>query len=416
MADLIKSKQLREARAKLVSDANALIPINPKELTAELRTKINTMHTDADAMKADIDLCERAEALETEMRATVVPPRAAPGEIEAVTPAEEEKRAHNAAFGAFLRNEADIPQKYFRTLGGKEKRTTSAGLNITTGSQGAFLVPQGFVYDIEVALKLWGGMRQVASQFNTSTGNPLPWPTSNDTGNVGELIAENTSVTTNTMPTIGHLTFNAFKYSTKLVNISLELLQDSAFDLDSYIKAAFVRRLGAITNAHFTTGSGTGQPNGIVTSVVAAPNTVTAAAASAIAFNDLINLEHSVDPEYRKGAKFMFADATLKQLRLLKDSLGRPLWAPGMVVGAPDTINGYAYQINQDMPGMLTTNTSIVFGALDKYKIRNVQEMIVQRLTERYAEFGQIAYIGFARFDGNLLDAGTKPVGGLTHP
>jgi HK97 family phage major capsid protein len=418
MSDLIRSKQLREARGKLIMDAQALVPADGK-MNAELRTKVDAMLADAETMKLDIDRCEKMEALEAEARSTVTPPRAAPGaaNAEVIAPAEVEKREHNAAFNAFLRNEAGIPQKYHRTLGGQEVRTTSAGLNIATGSQGAFLVPQGFVYDIETALKLWGGMREVSSQFNTSTGNPLPWPTSNDTGNIGELIAENTSVTTNTDPTIGHLTFNAYKYSTKLVNISLELLQDSAFDLDSYVKAAFVRRLGAITNNHFTVGTGGGvQPNGIVTAVVAASNTVTAAADAAIAFNDLINLEHQVDPMYRKGAKFMFADATLKQLRLLKDALGRPLWAPGMVVGAPDTINGYNYQINQDMPGMATTNVSIVFGSLDKYKIRNVQEMIVQRLVERYAEFGQIAYIGFARFDGQLLDAGTKPVAGLVHP
>jgi HK97 family phage major capsid protein len=413
--DLVRSKQLREARAKLIIDAQALVPANGVAMSAEIRTKVNRMVADADVLEADIKTAEKLEKLDTESRSSVTPPRGAPGGGVAANTADAER--HNEAFRSFLLTGECAPEYRRSALTGKvEQRTTSAGMNIVTGSQGAFLVPQGFVYDIEQALKLWGGMREACSQFNTTSGNPLPWPTSNDTGNTGELLAENTAAATNTDPSIGHLTFNAFKYSTKLVNISLELLQDSAFDLDSYIKQAFVRRIGTITNLHFTTGDGSGKPTGIVTAVVAASNTVTAAADGAVSFNDLINLEHQVDPSYRKGAKFMLADGTLKSLRLLKDALGRPLWAPGMVTGAPDTINGHEYVINQDMPGMATTNVSILFGALDKYKIRNVQEMLVQRLTERFAEFGQIAYIGFARYDGQLLDAGTKPVAGLVHP
>lgn len=414
MSDLIRSKQLREARGKLIFDAQALVPTSGV-MNAELRTKVDTMLADAEVMKLDIDRCEKMEALEAETRNTVVPPRAAPGVIVAPDAAEARKLKHNESFHNFMRYGA-VDQEFMRTLNGQEQRTTSAGMNIVTGSSGAFLIPQGFVYEIEEALKTFGGMREVASQFTTASGNTLPWPTSNDSSNVGELITENTSVTTNTQPTIGHLNFVAWKYSTKMLNVSLELIQDSAFDLDSYIKAEFVKRLGRITNQHFTTGAGTTQPNGIVTAVVAAPNVVTADGSSAVTYNDLINLEHKVDPSYRKGAKFMLADGTLKSLRLVKDALGRPLFAPGISVAAPDTISGYQYQINQDMPSVATTNTSIVFGDLTKYKIRTVQEMLVQRLTERFAEFGQVAYIGFSRYDGNLLDAGTKPVAGLTHP
>ena len=123
------------------------------------------------------------------------------------------------------------------------------------GSAGAYLVPQGFVRQVDVALKFAGDMLQAGTTMQTDNGQPLPWPNENDSSISGEQIAENTQVTTQDV-TLGSITFNAWKYSTKLVKVSLELLQDSAFDMESFLAKAFGTRLGRILNNKFTVGVG----------------------------------------------------------------------------------------------------------------------------------------------------------------
>ncbi len=216
--------------------------------------------------------------------------------------------------------------------------------------------------------------------------------------------------------------FGAYKYSTKMVKVSIELLQDSAFDLESFLKDQFAIRIGRILNNHFTVGTGTNQPKGILVAATAGPvaggssgnDGGSETGGTSIGSDDLIELEHSIDPLYRRGAKYMMHDSTLKQIKKLKDKYGRPLWLPGLAVNDPDTINGYGYSINNDLPAIAVNAKTVLFGKLDKYIIRRVKELSVLRLVERYADYGQVAFIGFARYDGNLLDAGTHPVKYLT--
>lgn len=389
-----KATELREQRAALASQA---FELTKTAMTAETRTTYDRIMADVDVMKGDIDRAEKAEALDAELRSTVKPPAA---QITGTETEQVKEAAFRKAFKNYLSCRKDEVGQRSAEL------RTYTGMNVGTGSAGGYFVPQGFQYEIETALKAFGGMRQVARLLETATGNALPWPTSNDTAVSGELISENSTVTM-ANPTIGHITLNAFKYSTKMVQVSIELLQDSAFDIEAYLKDAFVTRLGRITNNHFTVGGGTTLPNGITVGSSAGP---TAQAAGAVSYVDLVELEHSVDPAYRQGAKFMFADSTLKKIKELKDAQGHPLWSAGLASGAPDTILGYGYQINQDMPVIGTGNVQAVFGALNKYLIRSVKELSVLRLDERYAEFGQVAYIGYARYDGNVIDAGTAPI------
>ncbi len=405
----VRSKELREARAKLIADAQALLNGNA---TAENRAKFDTMMADANVMKGDIDRYEAVEAAQAELRGTVVPPNAQPGNRENATdPAAVEARnkKHAAAFRSYLiRGDRQ---------GLAEFRDDTNPMNVATGSEGGFFVPQGFQYEIETALKAFGGMREVARLLPTATGNTLSWPNSNDTGTVGEIVNENTAVDS-AIASIGHVNLGAYKYSTKMVQVSLELVQDSAFDIESYLKEQFVIRLGRITNTHFTNGTGTAQPTGILAVTGGATQGVTITGdtvnsgsdIATVGYNDLVSIEHSIDPAYRKGAKFMFADSTLKAIKKLTDTLGRPLFVPGLAEKAPDTILGYQFQVNQDMPALGSNAKPVIFGGLDKYIIRSVKELTVLRLNERFADFGQVAFLGFARYDGRLLDAGTHPV------
>jgi HK97 family phage major capsid protein len=259
-------------------------------------------------------------------------------------------------------------------------------------------------------------MLRAAEIVNTESGNPLPWPTVNDTSNVGELLGINTQAANQDF-TFGIVTLGAFKYSSKVVLVPIELLQDSYFDLNSFLAANLGQRIGRIVNLHLTTGTGTGQPNGVVTAATSGKVGTTGQTLTVI-YDDLIDLQHAVDPAYRLSPKaaYMMNDGSLKVVKKIKDTTGRPLWLPyeGAVLvpgGANmDTLLGYPLVINQDVASMAANAKSILFGDFSKYKVRRVLDIMVLRLVERYADFGQVGFLCFSRYDGNLIDAGTHPI------
>jgi HK97 family phage major capsid protein len=281
---------------------------------------------------------------------------------------------------------------------------------VASGAAGLYTVPDELMRALEVALLTYGGMRQAATILRTSTGAALPIPTANDTAQSGVILDENTQVA-NQDVVFSQLVLDAYKYSSKQVLVSVELLQDSSVNLGAMLGAMLGERIGRITNNHFTVGTGTAQPRGIVPAATVgftAPTSDTQV--TAWKYSSIVELEHSVDPAYRRGASFMMADSSLKKTKLLVDTTGRPLWAASIATGAPDTLLGYPIIINQDVAAMAANAKSVVFGDLSKYLIRDVLGVTLLRLEERYADFHQVAFLAFARMDGDLLNAGTNPV------
>jgi HK97 family phage major capsid protein len=135
-----------------------------------------------------------------------------------------------------------------------------------------------------------------------------------------------------------------------------------------------------------------------------------------VTYDDLVDLVHSIDPLYRgPRARFMLHDSSLKVIQKLKDTQNRPIWVaglgePSLAAPNPSTILGYPYTINPDMPVMAANAKSILFGDFSNYLVREVTDFTVLRLVERYAEYLQVAFIGFQRVDGNLINAGTNPI------
>lgn len=462
--NLSKARELREARARKFSEARTIYDASTR--SKEDTAKFNTAMDEVEALKVQIDAEERMDALDTEFRGRPggAPPNGPinPGSpetralvaeyrtaekrqgVKAITTVRPEVRAAveglNAEYWQAVRlylafGDANIPAEARAVLSGqraemhdlgigpinevKEFRDmTTGGGNALQGAGGGYFVPVGFVDEVESAMKWYGDMLTSSTIMTTATGQPLPYPTSNDTPSVGELIGEGVQVSEGDL-NLGNIIFGAYKFSTKMIKVSIELLQDSAFDLETFAKDQFGIRLGRITNTYFTTGTGVAQPKGILVAATASGTLAVGASnndggaetgGTSIGTDDLITLEHSVDKAYRRGAAYMANDLTIRNLKYLKDKYGRPLWLPGIAVAAPDTINGYEYFTNNDMPVVALSAKTMLFGQLKKYMIRRVKELAVLRLNERYADYGQVAFIGFARYDGNLLDAGTHPV------
>lgn len=285
----------------------------------------------------------------------------------------------------------------------------------TTG--GGYTIPQGFLNDIIVYLKLVspffeemkiGPSAEAKSLFyylNTPTGNDLPCPAMDDTANTGELVAINTDIFTNTTDMVfSQITMKAYKYGPKPMKVPSELLQDTGIDLPGLIAETLGTRLGRIINTHFTTGDNSAKPQGIVAGASAG---VVSAADNAVTFLDIIELVHSVDPAYRKSpfARFMLNDTSLKYLKKLtvgsSTNDSRPLWSPSYREGAPDTIDGFQYLLNQDMASLATDAAkAILFGDMKAYAIRQAGPFVMKFLGERFADIDQVAWLLLARMDG----------------
>lgn len=280
---------------------------------------------------------------------------------------------------------------------------------------GGYTIGDTFISNLELAMLAFGGMFQVADVIRTATGEPMRWPTANDTTNSGVQLGENASIgTTSVDPTFAQVIWNSYKFSSQPILVPYELLRDNAVNLSQVIPEMLGIRLGRIQNTKYTTGTGAATAKGIT---VCASAGKTTASATAIAFDEIIDLEHSVDPARRSlpGNGYMFHDGILQALRKLKDGMGRYLWMAGANSGAPDTLNTYPYTINQDMQSTVATATiTMLFGQLKAYKIRQVAAIRLYRLQERYRDTDQDGFIAFIEGDGNLLDPGDHPVKKLT--
>lgn len=411
------TKALREQRKKLAEDAHAILAKAVSESRAATQEELQTVdkiHADIDALKATIDRVERSEAEER----AIVP------ESQRTTPSAEDRTgevgAKNAAFRKWAAKGPNVlTHEDVRALGvqlsGNGSEITlrflspeERALTVTT-TGGGHLIADAFSDRLEKSMLFYGGMITEADVVTTATGAPLDWPTYDDTTQKGAILAINTAVANQDI-VFGNLTFDAYKYSSKQVLVPVELMQDSAFDMDSIVADVLGERLGRILNEHFTTGTGTAQPNGIVTASSAGKTGATGQTTS-VTYDDLVDLVYSIDRAYRAGAKFMMNDGTVKAIRKLKDGQALPIWNVGSpTAGEPDTLLGYPVVVNNDVVVMAASAKSIIFGAIKKYKVRRVKDITLLRLNERYADAHQVGFLAFARFDGDLLDAGTDPV------
>jgi HK97 family phage major capsid protein len=310
---------------------------------------------------------------------------------------------YERSFDAYLRRGAgQLNSEQRAVLDKYEFRDLSVGTN----TAGGYTVPPGFAQRITDAMKAFGGMLEAANVIDTESGQSLVWPTADDTGNIGAILAENTAAPVQDI-TFGQKTLSAYMYTSKMVKVSYQLLNDSAFDLNAWLPEKFAQRIGRALNAHFTNGTGGGlQPVGLVPNLAVGKAGATGQTVT-VSGDDLIDLVHSIDPAYRNaGSRFMMADSSVKVVRKLKDSSGQYLWQPGLQTGAPDTLLGYPVTINQDMPAMAASAKPIAFGDFRAaYVIRRVQGVAVKRFDERFADALQVGFLSFARYDGTVDDA-----------
>ena len=389
---------LREQLAARAQDVRTLVEKNNEAWKPEHQAAYDAGMAEVEDVKAQIKRVEAALQFDSETR-----------ENEAIAEAAARKTG-SAKSGD---RAAELYAKYLRggdkALSAEDWREIRNTMSTTTGSEGGYSVQTDVANRIIDALKAFGGMRAAATVIRTDMGNDLQFPGSDGTSEVGELIGQNTTATASD-PTFTTLTVAVYKYSSKIVAAPFELLQDSQIDVAAFIEGRLVQRVGRITNQHFTTGTGSGQPRGVVVGATSGKVGTTGQTTSVI-FDDLVDLVHSVDPAYRAapGVRFMMADSSLKVVRKINDTAGRPIFLPGYdgLAGAmADSLLGYPITINQDVAAMAANAKSILFGDFGQYLVRDVMAPTLFRFEDSaYAKLGQVGFLMWHRAGGNLLDS-----------
>lgn len=415
-----KEQKLREKRAALIKEMRQIT--EGDNFSPELQKRWGELNTQQQTLKTQIEACGSQAALDEEMRAIDAPPQPQPGAGNGNDPAavrenatenerrlaempESMRRAFTIANSREYRTEflrwARTGEASGKLHGFQSELRAYSGLNVGTGSQGEFTIPVGFQRELEIVMKAYGGMRRNCRIVPTNTGNALHWPVVDDTANQGRWLAEAAGVS-QTNPTFSEVVYNAYLASSDQVLVSVQLLQDSAFDLEALLAELLGIRLGRLTEAGYTTGTGTTQPTGLVTAINndASPNTVTAVGSSAndgiggntgsnsIGSDDFESLISAVDPSYRVGAKFLAHWSIVDYLRKVKDKFGRPLYTDP-TTGELKKIMGYEIDWNAAMAPAVggvpaAATDTVLFGKFDKYIIRDVLGMTMVRYNELY--------------------------------
>lgn len=414
MADL---KLMHEERAKLITQSRSLIDesdtVKDEARAAELETQADKALADVAALDAKIARAEKVEALERSVQEADERQRAArrPNQAAGEVPAAgaDGEITYRSAFRSYIRNQGQIGSMSAeeRAVLSKGYSTVETRTQTTADAAGGYSIPEEMMPELVRSMKAFGPMydENVVREMVTTGGNPMPFPTVDDTAQAAGTHTEGATLTDDggKDAVFGTKQLDAFAFDTEWLRISKELADDSFLAWEALIGSLLGERLGRIANLQLTTGSGSGAPNGIVT---ASSLGNTAAATDAITWDEILDLEHSVDPAYRSapGVGYMFNDTTLLAARKLKDGDGNYLWQMGNVqAGVPNTFNGRTYHINQDMASLGAAAKVMLFGDLKKYFVRKVGTPLIGAIQDKdfWPGFGVAGYI---RFDGELSD------------
>ena len=388
-----KILELREKRAKAWDAAKQFLDAKRGAdgmLSEEDTATYDKMEQDVMNLGKEIERLERQAAIDAELsKATSTPLTGKPGAKMGKDEVEKTGRASDEYKGSFwnaMRVKAPMP-------------SVLNALQEGTDSEGGYLVPDEFERTLVEALEEENVFRTLAHVIRTSSGDrKIPVVASKGSASwVDEEGAYQESDDAFSQVSIG-----AYKLGT-MIKVSEELLADSVFDLEAYISKEFARRIGAREEESFFNGDGKGKPLGILAAAGGAEVGVTAASATAITADEVIDLFYSLKAPYRKNAVWLLNDATVKQIRKLKDTTGQYLWQPSLVAGTPDTILGRPVKTSAFMPTAAAGAKTIAFGDFKYYWIADRQGRTFKKLSELFAATGQVGFMGTQRVDGKLI-------------
>ena len=270
---------------------------------------------------------------------------------------------HQKAFAAYLRSGDDDALRGLE-IEGKAMSTAVA-------ADGGYLVDPQTAAEIQSVLNATASIRAIANVVNVDATS---YDVLIDHSEMGSGWATETASATETgTPVIDRITIPLHELSA-LPKVSQRLLDDTAFDIESWLAGRIADKFARSEAAAFVAGDGIDKPRGFLDypqvddAVWAWGNigtvpTGTDGGFSAMAPGDaIIDLVYALGAEYRAGASFVMNSKTAGAVRKLKDADGRFLWSDGLAAGEPARLMGYPVLIAEDMPDIATGATAIAFG------------------------------------------------------
>lgn len=376
-----------------------------RPLTEEEMDRSETLEGQLNVLKRSAEITARVAAYQMPNTAmlrsvtTGAPSAAALQGVPGYTTTARDEQTINRAFDVYMRTGVEMPEM-------AQLRAQSVGV----GTAGGFTVPESFRQTLTDRLVAFGGFATVAEEFTTSDGRPMPWPTLDDTANQGQVVAEGATPAAGADLVFGEKELNAWTYTapgagTDPLRVSVELLQDSAFNVQDLVQRKLSQRIARLQAAHWVNGTGTGQPDGITASTGPSVTFTTPAPTYA----QLVDAKHALDPDYREAAVWTFNDSTLAAIEKLVDSQGRPLLMnqaeSGIGGEAGLQLLGHRVVIDQAFANFLPTGVSN-WGAFvngpEAYVIRRVKD--VQLIVNPYSRANQrqVEYTVWSRADGTV--------------
>ena len=386
--------ELREKRAKAWEAAKAFLDFHRKEngtLSAEDDAAYTKMEQEITDLGKEIARLERQEALDAELNRPVNKPLTGKPGGKAGADGAEDKTG---------RASDDYRKNFWNAMRSKIPMPgVTNALQIGTDSEGGYLVPDEYERTLVEALEEENIFRQMAKVIKTSSGDrKIPVVASKGTASW----IDEEGAFPESDDSFGQVSIGAYKLGT-LIKVSEELLNDSVFDLQSYISREFARRIGAKEEEAFFTGDGKGKPLGVLAATGGAETGVTAASATAVTADELMDLYYSLKSPYRKKSVWVLNDSTIKAIRKLKDNNGQYLWQPSLAAGTPDMILGRPIKTSAYMPAMAAGAKTIAFGDFSYYWIADRQGRSFKRLNELFAASGQVGFLASQRVDGKMI-------------
>ena len=395
-------KSLTEKRNKLMVDAQAII--SKENVTTEDRANFDRMIVDADSLSSDITRMQAVENFNKEQQRSTRPPRAGFGDEDHT---EENIKNQKRAFNEWMRTGQVSPEnrQYIRTQEQRDLGVSAPGGSITGGN---VLVPTGFDPTFHAAMKSYGQLLDAVYTLNTANGGPIDVATENDTANGLTLVSEATAVT-ELDPTVAGFQSLTDTATSGLVSISNQLLQDSQFDLDSWIQNKLASRYYRGFSSWVSLGNSS--------NVAALGSTLGATSASptAVSYTDIAALFGSLDNLYVQNASWVMSSATRASLMGIISTTGQPILQTDVAGNPFNAIFGRPIVIDESRPAIAATNKAILFGDLKSgYTARKAGDFGIKRLNELLALKDETGFVLFCRVGGYNTDAGTHPVRSLT--
>lgn len=381
---------LREKRAKAWDAAKAFLDSKRSAdgmLSAEDAATYDKMEADVVNLGKEIERLERQAAIDRELeQPTGRPIIERPGQMDGKAKSGRATDEYKTAFWRVMRSKS-VPHEIYNAL------------QVGTESEGGYLVPDEYEHTLIEALEEQNIFRQLAHVISTSSGDrKIPVVASKGTA----AWIDEEAAYPESDDTFGQVSIGAYKLAT-MIKVSEELLNDSVFDVPSYIAREFARRIGAAEEKAFFTGDGSGKPLGILAATGGAQTGVTAASATALTFDEVMDLYYSLRAPYRRSSVFIMNDSTVKLLRKLKNGNGDYIWQPSVTAGTPDTILNRPVYTSSYMPAAEAGAKSVLFGDLGYYWVADREGRSFKRLTELYATTGQVGFLASQRVDGKLI-------------